>query len=86
MGRCGNPGAEFHIDLVGDRNRMGHSRAALLGIDMTMLDPVMDNPEADTITLADLTDAQRSIRSHRRGDPMAVAQPPDHADRKRFAR
>ena len=86
MGRCGNPGAEFRIDLVGDGNRIGHSRAALPGIDVTVLDPVMDNPEADTITLADLTDAQRPLWSYRCGDPMAVAQPPDHADREWFAR
>ena len=45
----------------------------------------MDNPEADPITLADLADAQRSLRSHRCGDPMAVAQPADHADGEAFA-
>ena len=70
VGRCG--GAEFHIDLVGDRDRIEHSRAALPGLNETVLNPVMD--EADAVTLADLADAQRSLRSGQCGDAMAVAQ------------
>jgi hypothetical protein len=72
VGRGG--GAEFHIDLVGDRDRIEHSRAALPGLDETVLNPVMDDPKADAITLADLADAQRSLRSGQCGDAMAVAQ------------
>ena len=53
---------------------------------MTAFNPVMHDPEADPITLADFTDGERSGLKRGCRDPMTETEPADHAGREWFAR
>jgi len=48
-------------------------------------DPVMDDPQADTVFLAHLFDVQGSGGKRRAWDTMLVADPPYHAGCKELA-
>ena len=61
MGRVGDPFLEASIQFVIDGDRIWRIRFALQRGNYTAIDPVMDDREADAISLADLTNVQGSF-------------------------
>ena len=68
-------------------NRDGVRRfwLALLRRDNATLDPVMDNPQADAISLTNLADRKRSGGKQRARDAMLESDPTYDADREGLA-
>ena len=58
MSRVGDPFSETSIQFAIDRDRIGRVRLALQRGNDTAVDPIMDDPEADAIFLANLTNAE----------------------------
>src|SRR6202040_4286387 len=85
MGGIGDPFSEVSIQLVIDCDHIRRIRFALHGGNYTTFDPVMDDPEADAISLADLTNIQCSVRWPWSCDVMFVSQPFYRAQRNRFS-
>jgi hypothetical protein len=61
MGRVGDPISEMLIHIVIDSDRVWSFWSKLDRGDDTAFDPVMDDPKADAVSLADLTNVQGSI-------------------------
>src|SRR5205823_11266816 len=76
---------ETVICRVGERD--GVRKAGLLPLCCyeTAVDPVINHPHADAVSLSNLADAECSVGKRRAGDAMLVADPTYHADRERFA-
>ena len=61
MGRVGDPFSETSIQFAIDRDRIWRVRLALQRGNDAAIDPIMDDPEADAISLANLTNVQESF-------------------------
>jgi hypothetical protein len=85
MARVGDPFSEALISIVVDRDSIWRMWFALSRRDNTTFDPVMDDPQADAISLANLTDIECSVGRRRVGDTMLEADPTDHVARERLA-
>ena len=75
MGRVGDPLSETSIQFVIDRDRIWRIRLALQRWNDTAIDPIMDDREADVISLANLTNAQGSFGGLWSLNAMFVSQP-----------
>src|SRR6202790_3592042 len=79
-GRVGNPIPQSVICRVGERD--GVWQAGLLSVRCyeTVVDPVINHPRADAVSLANLIDAERSGGKRRTGNAMLVTDPAYHGD------
>ena len=84
-GRVGNPIPQSVICRVGDRDDVWQPGFPLLCCYEAPVDPVINHPHTDAVSLANLFDVERIGRKRRAGDAMLVADPTDHADREGFA-
>jgi hypothetical protein len=62
------------------------ARLPLLRCYETAVDPVIDDPHTDAVSLANLFDVERTGGKRRAGNAILVSDPSDHADREVFAR
>src|SRR6202011_2847632 len=84
-GRFGDPVPQIVICRVGERDGVRKSGLLPLRCYETAVDPVINHPHADAVSLADLADAECPGGKRRAGDAMLVADPTYHADREGFA-
>src|SRR5580704_12259539 len=84
-GRVGNPIPQSVICGVGDREDVWQAGLLLLCCYEAAVDPVIDDPHTDAVSLANLIDVERTGRKRRAGNAMLVADPSDHADREALA-
>ena len=75
MGRVGDPFSETSIQFAIDRDRIWRVRLALQRGNDAAIDPIMDDPEADAISLANLTNVQGSFGGLWSLNAMFVSQP-----------
>ena len=75
MGRVGDPFSETSIQFAIDRDRIWRVRLALQRGNDAAIDPIMDHPEADAISLANLTNVQGSLGGLWSLNAMFVSQP-----------
>src|SRR5712691_517384 len=80
-GRVGNPIPQSVICRVGDRDDVWQAGLPLLCCYEAAVDPVIDDPHTDTVSLANLVDVKRTGGKRRARNAMLVADPSDHADR-----
>jgi hypothetical protein len=85
MGRGFDPFTEAVIQFVIDHDCIGPVWLALHRGNDIAIDPVMDHPEADAISLTNLTHVQGSLRRLRSLNAVFVSQPFYHAGRKGLA-
>jgi hypothetical protein len=78
MARIGDPFSQTLIDNSIDRDGIWGVRFALHCRDDTPGDPVMDDPQADAISLTNLTNSKGSGRRQGAGDMVLVANPTYH--------
>ena len=82
----GDPFSQAPVGFVIDCDCVWRVVFALFRDDDAAVDPVVNNPFADPISFAELTDAERVGRELRGRDPVFVAHPLDHGLRKRLTR
>src|ERR1700681_1451291 len=80
-GRVGNPIPQSVICRVGDRDGVWQAGLPLLCSYEARVDPVINDPHADAVSLANLVDVECTGGKRRAEDAMLVADPTDHADR-----
>ena len=85
MGRIGDPLLEAAIQFVVDGDCIWGVRLALICWHDPAADPVMHDPVADAVFLANLTHAQCSLGRSRRLNAMFVSQPRYRAARNRLS-
>ena len=73
------------ICRVGDRDGVWQAGLPLLCSYEAAIDPIIDHPHADAVSLANLFDVERIGGKRRAGNVMLVADPPDHANREALA-
>src|SRR6266566_1309497 len=84
-GRFGDPVPQTVICRIGERDGVRKTGLLPLCGYETAVDPVINHPHADAVSLANLADAECSGGKRRAGNAMLVADPTYHADRERFA-
>src|ERR1700674_3671026 len=84
-GRVGNPIPQSAICRVGDRDDVWQAGLPLLCCYEAAVDPVIDDPHTDAVSLANLVDVERTGGKRRAEDAILVSDPSDHADRESFA-
>src|SRR6516225_347202 len=84
-GRVGNPIPQSAICRVGDRDDVWQARLPLLRCYETAVDPVIDDPHTDAVSLANLFDVECTGGKRRARNAILVSDPSDHADREVFA-
>src|ERR1700681_1000459 len=80
-GGVGNPIPQSMIYRVGDRDGVWQAGLPLLCSYEARVDPVINDPHADAVSLASLVDVECTGGKRRAEDAMLVADPTDHADR-----
>src|SRR5215831_12636317 len=80
-GRVGNPFAQSVICRVGDRDDVWQAELPLLCCYEALVDPVINHPQTDAVSFANLFDVERIGGRRRAGNVMLVADPTDHGDR-----
>ena len=73
------------ICRVGERDGVWQAGLSPLCCYETAVDPIINHPHADAVSLANLADAECSGGKRRAGDAMLVADPTYHAEREGFA-
>ena len=81
MARVCHPLSETSILIVIDCDCIWRIRFALRRGDDTTFDPVMNDPEAYAVSLANLSDTERSSGKRWARNAMLVADPTYHANR-----
>src|SRR6266700_4647362 len=81
VARVCHPLSETSILIVIDCDRIWRIRFALRRGDDTTFDPVMYDPEAHAVSLANFADTERSSGKRRARNAMLVADPTYHANR-----
>src|SRR6516164_8140579 len=84
-GRVGNPIPQSAICRVGDCDDVWQARLPLLRCYETAVDPVIDDPHTDAVSLANLFDVECTGGKRRARNAILVSDPSDHADREVFA-
>src|ERR1700731_3454514 len=84
-GGAGNPIPQSMIYRVGDCYGGWQAGLPLLCSYEAAVDPVIDDPHTDAVSLANLVDVQRTAGKRRAGNAILVADPSDHADREALA-
>src|SRR6202521_5613847 len=84
-GRVGNPIPQSAICRVGDRDDVWQAGLPLLCCYEAAVDPVIDDPHTDAVSLANLVDVERTGGKRRAGNAILVSDPSDHADRESLA-
>src|SRR5262245_5862753 len=84
-GRVGNPFAQSVICRVGDRDDVWQAELPLLCCYEALVDPVINHPQTDAVSFANLFDVERIGGRRRAGNVMLVADPTDHGDREASA-
>ena len=84
-GRVCNPIPQSVICRVGERDGIWQAGLPPLCYYETAVDPVIDHPHADAVSVTNLADAERSGGKRRAGDTMLVTDRTYHADREGFA-
>src|ERR1700692_536686 len=84
-GGVGNPIPQSMIYRVGVRDGVWQAGLPLLCSYEAAVDPVIDDPHTDAVSLANLVDVQRTAGKRRAGNAILVADPSDHADREALA-
>src|SRR5579864_7880111 len=69
-GRVGNPIPQSAICRVGDRDDVWQARLPLLGCYETAVDPVIDDPHTDAVSLANLFDVECTGGKRRAGNAI----------------
>src|SRR5260221_11081925 len=77
--------AKRSVDLVSDGDGIGQAGFFAAGIDETAVDPVVDDPHADAVSVAELTHVEGSGGDRRTRDGVLVPDPADHAGGKGLA-
>src|ERR1700687_3944876 len=84
-GRVGNPIPQSAICRVGDRDDVWQAGLPLLCCYEAAVDPVIDDPHTDAVSIANLVDVERTGGKRRAGNAILVSDPSDHADREALA-
>src|SRR5262245_15686213 len=84
-GRVGNPFAQSVICRVGDRDDVWQAELPLLCCYEALVDPVINHPQTDAVSFANLFDVERIGGRRRAGNVMLVADPTDYGDREASA-
>src|SRR5260370_29676297 len=73
------------VDLFSDGDGIGQAGLFAAGIDEAAIDPIIDDPHADAVLVAELTHVEGSGGDRRTWDAVLVPDPADHAEGKGLA-